>query len=176
MHTSVDYEAKTITMNTFARFLAWSFWFVTTTLAGVYCAVACTFVSLNFHCYGSSASCKDHVKTFNNGLNAGSILTMILVCLYIVISGTFMVNKRRYVEALSVGSSYNLAVCMLLYSIFLHTADPTVFSWGSKKKELSYKATYIIGYVLSGVYGLWFFVVLVSRKKARPYSQEMLPQ
>jgi hypothetical protein len=163
-------------MNTLARFLAWTLWFCTTTLACIYCALVCTFVSLNFHCYRSSAFCKDHVKSFNNGLNAGSILTMILVCLYIVVSGAFMLSKRRYVEALSVGSSYNLAVCMLLYSIFLHTADPTVISWTSKKKELSFKATYIIGYVLSGVYSLWFFVILLARKKARTSYNDLIPQ
>lgn len=163
-------------MNTLARFLAWTFWFCTTTTACVYCAVACTFVSQNFHCYHRTASCKDHFKTFNNGLNAGSILTMILVCLYILVSGAFMLGKRRYVEALCVGSSYNLAVCMLLYSIFLHTADPTIISWSSKKKELSFKATYIIGYVLSGVYSLWFFVVLLARKKTRTYDNDLIPQ
>lgn len=176
MHTSVDYEAKTFTMNTLARFIAWSFWFCTTTLACIYCVVACTFVSLNFHCYRSTSSCKDQVKTFNNGLNAVSILTMILVCLYIIILGAFMLSKRRYLEALSVGSSYNLAVCMLLYSVFLHTADPTVISWGSKKKELSYKATYIIGYILSGIYCLWFFVILLARKKTRNYDNDLIPQ
>lgn len=60
---------------------------------------------------------------------------------------------------------------MLLYSIFLHTADPNVISWSSKKKELSYKATYIIGYVLSGVYSLWFFVVLLARKSNNTRAQ-----
>lgn len=163
-------------MNTLARFIAWSFWFCTTTIACLYCASASTFVSLNFHCYRSTSSCKDQVKTFNNGLNAGSILTMILVCLYTVISGTFMLSRRRYVEAVSVGSSYNLAVCMLLYSIFLHTADPTIVTWSSKKKELTFKATYIIGYVLSGIYGLWFFIVLVSRKKSNNNEEDHLPQ
>jgi len=154
-------------MNTFARFLAWCFWTCTTTVACVYCAVACTFLSTNFHCYRANARCLASVKTFNNGLNAGSILTMTLVCLYVVVSGAFMISKRRYVEALSIGSSYNLAVCMLLYAIFLHTADPTVIQWSSKKKELSFKATYVIGYVLSGVYALWFLVILVARKKSQ---------
>lgn len=163
-------------MNTLARFLAWTFWFCTTTIACVYCAVSSTFLSQNFHCYYSTASCEQSVKTFNNGLNAGSILTMILVCVYIVISGAFLVCKRQYVEALSIGSSYNLAVCMLLYSIFLHTADPSVISWSSKKKELSFKATYTIGYVLSGVYGLWFFVVLLARKKTRSHVNDYIPQ
>ena len=151
-------------MNTIARFIVWSFWFVTTVIGSIYCGVCAKFLTSNFSCYKRSSRCLKHVETFNNGLNAGSILTMILVCLYMIVSLGFILSKRRYIEAMSLGSSYNLSVCMLLFSIYMHTAETTRILWSNNNKKIAYKATYVLGYVLSGFYALWFVLILIYRK------------
>lgn len=147
-------------MNTLARYLAWTFWYCTFATSNVYFVVAIDFLSQNFNC----KDCEDVVATFNDGLSAVIIGTLLLVFIQILITGTFMIIKKRYVEAMCIGSSFTLSLCMLMFSILLHASTPLLNEKGTHKKQQSIKATYIVGYVLSGLYGFWMIVVLLARK------------
>lgn len=145
-------------------------WIITTALGIAYIAMASSFVSVNLSCVWNSKRCTQHVKTFNDGLNAGCILTIVLIALFAVISLAFIVTKKKYLEAMCLASSYNLAVTMLLYSISLHTAYPLIIQWKNNKTKNQYVSTYQIGYVLAGLYGLWIVCVLVIRAKSNRSS------
>lgn len=158
-------------MNTLARYLAWTFWFCTQTTGIVYCVVAIDFLSQNFNC----KDCEDAVATFNNGVSAGIIGTLLLVFIHTIFTGAFMITKKRYIEAICVGSSFTLSICMLMYSIFLHASTPLLIEWATRKNELSLKATYIVGYVLSGLYGFWIIVVILARKGSQIITNNTAP-
>lgn len=119
------------------------------------------FLSEDFVCQ----SCSKNAKTFNKILSASCILTMILVALFTIISLAYITVKNTYLEAVCVGSSYNLSITMLILSFMLDTAYPQIIWVGYWRLQEVYSATFIIGYALSGIYALWLVLILALRKR-----------
>lgn len=135
-------------------------WTFTAGLGVAYIVAASRFLAEGFKCVW----CSKTTRTFVDVLGASCILTMILVCLFSILSMVFVTTRHRYIEAVIVGSSYNVSIAMLMLSFLLHTAYPRIIWIGSHQVKEAYRATYILGYALAGVYALWLVVIPVVRK------------
>lgn len=138
---------------------AWTF---TAGIGVAYIVAASRFLSEDFIC----VHCSANVRTFNDILSASCILTMILVSLFSIISCAYIATRHTYLEAVCVGSSYNLSITMLILSFMLHTAYTRIIWIGHQRTKETYRATYLIGYALSGIYALWLILIFASRKTA----------
>lgn len=153
---------KSVKMNTFAKYLTWAYWFCSSACGLVYCVLSCGFLSDNF--VSCETSCEDKLRTLIYAINCGSIVTIFLVLCHIVVSTTFMYTKKRYVEALCLATSYTLSTCMIMYATIFKASIPYIYEWSFDQNNLTTKAIYIIGYILTGVYGGWVSVIILTRE------------
>lgn len=149
-------------MNVVTKVLAWAYWLCSVIAGIVYCVLTCSFLYDNFKCHESSG-CEYELRNLNYAINGGSILLMFLIWYHIIVTTTYLYTRNRYAEAMSIATSYTMSVCTIMYTIILRGTLHYIHAWSSDQNDLKLKAIRILGYILTGIYGFWVTVVIVTR-------------